>query len=42
VGRWGQAALFLQRVMNDETAPLAVRVAAATALLHAPNRAEGG
>jgi hypothetical protein len=36
-----EAAGFLQRVMNDETAPWAVRVEAAKALLHAPNRADG-
>lgn len=36
-----EAALFLQRVMNDDTAPLAVRVEAARGLLHAPERAGG-
>jgi hypothetical protein len=35
-----EAAAFLQRVMNDETAPWAVRVEAAKALLHAPNRVD--
>lgn len=34
-----EAALFLQRVMNDETAPLAVRVEAARVLLQAPRDA---
>jgi hypothetical protein len=36
-----EAALFLQRVMNDETAPLAVRVEAARVLLQAPRDAGG-
>jgi hypothetical protein len=42
VGLRREAALFLLRVMNDETAPLAVRVEAARALLHAPDEAGGG
>jgi hypothetical protein len=37
-----EAALFLQRVMNDETAPLAVRVEAARVLLQAPGEGRGG
>jgi hypothetical protein len=36
-----EAALFLQRVMNDETASLAVRVEAARVLLHAPGEPGG-
>lgn len=36
-----EAALFLQRVMNDETAPLAVRVEAARVLLQASDGANG-
>ena len=40
--RWRrEAALFLQRVMNDETAPLALRVEVAKALLQAPRDDEG-
>ena len=37
-----EAAAFLQRVMNDEAAPLALRVEAAKALLHAPGRVGSG
>jgi hypothetical protein len=36
-----EAALFLQRVMNDETAPLALRVEAARVLLQAPRDVGG-